>query len=69
MAVNFVSGKELAKQICEKSGIDFSTTRRVVLDIPLSGIVTVYVEKIGTKELLDIDMQSNGINIKEVGAK
>jgi hypothetical protein len=29
----------------------------------------VYVEKIGTKELLDIDMQSNGINIKEVGAK
>jgi hypothetical protein len=69
MAVNFLSGKEFAKQICEKSGIDFDTTKRIVIDVPLDGIVTIYVEKIGTRKLLDIDMQSNGINIKEAGAK
>jgi len=63
---DIVLGNELLKQICEKIGIDYNLTRRVVLDIPYDDVVTVYVEKLGTKALLDIDLQSD-IKIVEVG--
>jgi hypothetical protein len=68
MATNAISGNQLLKQVCEKIDVDFNTVRRVVLDISYNAVVTVYIEKIGTTKLLDIDMQSNGIKIKEVGA-
>ena len=68
MATNAISGKQLLEQICNKIDVDFKTVRRVVLDIPYDNVITVYVEKLGTTKLLDIDMQSDGIKIKEVGA-
>jgi len=68
MATNAISGNKLLEQVCNKIDVDVNTVRRVVLDIPYNNVVTVYVEKLGTTKLLDIDMQSDGIKIKEVGA-
>ncbi len=64
MSDQIVLGKELGKRICEKLGL--KRVRRLVIDIPYDGVVTVYVEQLGTTALLNIDMQSDGIKIKEV---
>lgn len=62
-----IPAKDLLKQVCEKLGIPYNLTRRIVLDIPYNDIITVYVELVGTDALLDIRFESDGIDIKEVG--
>ena len=36
-------------------GIDTATTRRVVIDIPSNGAVTIYIEKFGTRAMLSVE--------------
>ena len=68
MTTPIISGNKLLEQLCNKIDIDPKTVRRVVLDVPYNNVITVYIEKLGTSKLLEIDMQSDGIKIKEVGA-
>lgn len=63
-----IHAREFLRKVCEAVSVDFSTVRRVVLDIPFDNYVTVYVEQLGTNKLLEIDMQSDGIDfvVKDV---
>jgi hypothetical protein len=65
--LEIANGRRLLPILCAALNIDFQTVRRVVLDVPYDGIVTVYVEQIARADLLEIKMESDGIQIKEVG--
>ena len=62
-----ILGVDLLEQLCEKLGFNCSLTRRIVLDVKFDAVPIVYHESYGTDSLLDIEMESDGIKIVEVG--
>lgn len=50
-----IMGRDLLMIVCAALNIDPTNVARVVLDIPFSGRVTVYVELIGSMALIGID--------------
>lgn len=49
----WLPGREVVDALIE-AGIADNTTQRVVLDIAVDGVVTVYVQKIGDARVLDV---------------
>jgi len=62
----FIRGTELLELVCKAIDVDFQTVRRVVLDIPYDNYVIVYIERLGTTKLLEINMESDGIKLSEI---
>ncbi len=56
----FVTGREFAMKWAEAPGIDPNETRRVIIDADVSGVLVIYVEKIGTKRMLKIEPPDPG---------
>lgn len=48
-----IQGRQLIDALM-KAGIADELTKRVVVDIPANGFPTLYIEKVGSKTLLDI---------------
>lgn len=63
----FITGADLMAIIAKAIGLDDSTVRRVILDIPYDDVITVYTESIGDERLLKIDYSGIkcGLEIKE----
>ena len=50
---DYIIGQRLIDELI-KTGIADKNTRRVTIDIPASGIPTIFIERVGTKTLLEI---------------
>lgn len=55
-----ITGAKFVQQWAEALGIDPSECRRVVIDASVNNVLLVYVEKIGTTRLLDIQPPNPG---------
>lgn len=49
----FITGRKVIDALIE-AGIADANTVRVVLDIPVNGLVTAYVQKVGDDRVLDV---------------
>lgn len=50
----FLLAHEYGVKVCEALGLDPMKTQRIVIDIPVHGVVKVHVELLGTRELLNV---------------
>ena len=61
-----ISSSEFLEKLCTALNVDFNTVRRIVLDIRYDDVPVAYIEQLGTEKLLEINMQSDGIEIKVI---
>ena len=60
---NAILGNQLLIQLCEAAGVDPDKTQRSILDAAVGDVVHVYVQMIGTVELLDIDFGAEPLKV------
>ena len=60
------TGSDFLNIICDALDINKETVRRVVLDIPYNDVVVAYIEQLASSKILEINMQSDGIEIKGI---
>lgn len=61
-------GWEFGQRLVE-AGVIGPDVRRCVIDVPADGIVMIYVERIGSRKLLDVVTSLKGVQIKVVDAE
>ncbi|HUT62261.1 MAG TPA: hypothetical protein VNA25_30860 [Phycisphaerae bacterium] len=63
---NVAKADDLVEKVCKPLGIDPSLARRVVIDLKYDDPVIVYVELMGSVELLDVDWDAIFGDVKVV---
>jgi hypothetical protein len=53
--MSIIAGKDLGVKVCEALDLPVDQVRRVIIDIPASGAVLVYVELFASESILDLD--------------
>ena len=60
------SKHRLCIAICEQAGIDPNYVRRMVIDLPVSGVAVIYLEMLADTAQLEVSLADLDIEIKEV---
>jgi hypothetical protein len=59
-----ILGSDLLIKLCAAVGVDPNRTQRVIIDAAYNDVTLVYVQMVGTIELLNIDFTSAPIKVK-----
>ena len=65
---NIIAGNnsDFLSNLCKGVGVDSTRVRRIVLDVNYANVVLVYVEMLGTDDLLNVSFNLNGIEVKYI---
>lgn len=58
------NGEIVGAAICKALGLDPKITGRIVIDIPVRGLIQVYAELYGTAEVIDVITTIDGPDIR-----
>jgi len=55
MITGIKDSKDVGLAICKALNLDAGLVQRIILDLPAEGVIKVYVQMMGDRQLLDID--------------